>query len=37
MNYNIKISEVNKETSKVKAYATVVFGNSLVVRNIAVV
>ena len=37
MNYNIKISEVNKETSKVKAYATVVFGDSLVVRNIAVV
>ena len=37
MNYNIKISEVNKETSKVKAYATVVFGDSLVVRNIAII
>ena len=37
MNYNIKISEVNKETSKVKAYVTVVFGDSLVVRNIAIV
>lgn len=37
MNYNIKINEVNRESSSVKAYATVVFGDSLVVRNIAIV
>lgn len=37
MNYKIRISEVNKEDSKAKAYATVVFGDSLVVRNIAIV
>ena len=37
MNYRIMISEVNREESRAKAYATVVFGNSLVVRNIAVV
>lgn len=37
MNYNIKINEVNRENSSVKAYATVVFGGSLVVRNIAII
>ena len=44
MNYKIRISEVNKSDSKAekasasaKAYATVVFGDSLVVRNIAIV
>lgn len=37
MNYNIKINEVNRESSSVKAYATVVFGGSLVVRNIAII
>lgn len=37
MNYKIRISEVNKEDSRAKAYATVVFGDSLVVRNIAIV
>lgn len=37
MNYKIRINEVNKEDSKTKAYATVVFGDSLVVRNIAIV
>lgn len=37
MNYKIRISEVNKEDSRAKAYATVVFGDCLVVRNIAIV
>lgn len=37
MNYNIKINEVNNENSAVKAFATVVFGDSIAVRNIAVV
>lgn len=37
MNYKIRINEVNREDSKTKAYATVVFGDSLVVRNIAIV
>ena len=37
MNYKIRINEVNKEDSRAKAYATVVFSDSLVVRNIAIV
>lgn len=37
MFYNIKISEVKNNDSKARAYATVVFGKSLAVKNIAIV
>ena len=33
MNYNIKINEVNRENSSVKAYATVVFGGSVTIHS----
>ncbi len=37
MNYNIRIKEVKSEDSQIKAFATVTFDNSLLVRNIAIV
>ena len=37
MNYRINVFEVNNEESNVKAYANVAFGESFVVRNIAIV
>ena len=37
MRYNIKINEVKSDDSQVKAFATLTFGDSLVVRNIAIV
>lgn len=37
VNYTIRINEVSNKDSNVKAYATVTFGESLAVRNIAVV
>ena len=37
MKYRITINEVGKEDSQVKAYASVIFGDSIVVRNIAIV
>ena len=37
MKYRITINEVGKEDSRVKAYASVIFGDSIVVRNIAIV
>ena len=37
MRYNIKINEVRSDDSQVKAFATLTFGDSLVVRNIAIV
>lgn len=37
MYYNIKISEVKNIDSKARAYATVVFGKSFAVKNIAIV
>lgn len=37
MFYNIKISESKNIENKARAYATVVFGNSLAVKNIAIV
>ncbi len=37
MNYTVKINEVNNKESNVKAFATVVFGDSFKICNIAVV
>ena len=37
MKYAIKVNEVKGEDSNLKAFATVTFGDSLVVRNIAIV
>ena len=37
MKYSIKINEVKSEDSQVKGFATVTFGDELVVRNIAIV
>ena len=37
MKYNIRINEVKSEDSQIKAFATVTFDNSLLVRNIAIV
>lgn len=37
MNYTVKINEVNDKESNVKAFATVVFGDSFKICNIAVV
>lgn len=37
MKYNIRINEVRSEDSQIKAFATVTFQNSLLVRNIAIV
>ena len=37
MNYTVKINEVNNKESNVKAFATVVFGESFKICNIAVV
>lgn len=37
MKYNIRINEVRSEDSQIKAFATVTFENSLLVRNIAIV
>ncbi|MBR0119589.1 MAG: septation protein SpoVG family protein [Eubacterium sp.] len=37
MKYNIRINEVKSEDSQIKAFATVTFDDSLLVRNIAIV
>ena len=37
VNYTIRVNEVSNKDSNVKAYATVTFGESLAVRNIAIV
>ena len=37
MKYNIKVNEVKSEDSQLRAFATVTFGDSLVVRNIAII
>ncbi len=37
MKYAIKINEVKGEDTNLKAFATIMFGDSLVVRNIAIV
>lgn len=37
MKYAIKVNEVKGEDSNLKAFATITFGDSLVVRNIAIV
>ncbi len=37
MKYSIKVNEVKSEDSQIKAFATVTFGDSLLVRNIAIV
>ena len=37
MKYNIKINEVKSDDSQIKGFATVTFGDSILVRNIAII
>ena len=37
MKYSIKVNEVKSEDSQIKAFATVTFGDSLMVKNVAIV
>ncbi len=37
MKYNIRVNDVKSEDSQIKAFATVTFADSLLVRNIAII